>query len=402
MKLHQLKDNYHVVFIYRLTTDPTNYWGDVFENGTGNGVLGTVTMDKADLGFSAFYSWPSSFKVVDFSNTHMRSSVTILTPRPKLKPGYLIPIIPFSGAMWGAVGGCYVGATYFMYLLQLLVNKMLAAEPNERRNPFSQLGYSAFWLFAMLVSQGPHYRLDPLVPSHTPARHFIAWFLVMGEVVCDSYSAGLAYVLSTPRYEPPIETVEDLSSRHVIWAGNHPAWIWSIEEDENPDLQAITRNFRVLTEERMNEIGRKSGDIAFGIERLQGGHFTTESHINVDTVIHRRIMRGTLYWSHLQFLLRKGSPYKKHFNTLVTRLREAGLPLYWEGEVIRLYMSERLQLAISTSRLMNNNENATKLNLNELQGVFFLLFMGYVLGFIAFIIELILGHKHDRKELPKY
>ena len=121
---------------------------------------------------------------------------------------------------------------------------------------------------------------------------------------------------------------------------------------------------------------------------LISGHYTTEPHINVETVVHRRIMRGTLYWSHLQFLLRKGSPYKKHFNILVTRLREAGLPLYWEGEVIRLYMSERLQLAISTSRVMSNDENATKLNLDEPQGVFFILFIGYVLGTIAFIAEL--------------
>ena len=65
--------------------------------------------------------------------------------------------------------------------------------------PFAHMGYSAFWMFAMLVSQGPQYKLDSKFPSHVPVRHFIAWFLVIGEVICDSYSAGLAYVLSTPR-----------------------------------------------------------------------------------------------------------------------------------------------------------------------------------------------------------
>ena len=49
------------------------------------------------------------------------------------------------------------------------------------------------------------------------------------------------------------------------------SWVWSIEEDEDPDLQKITKNFRCLTNEQMNEIGQKSGDLAFGIERLQGG-----------------------------------------------------------------------------------------------------------------------------------
>lgn len=73
------------------------------------------------------------------------------------------------------------------------------------------------------------------------------------------------------RYEPPIETTEDLASRNIIWAGNHIAWIWSIKEDDNPDLQIITRNFRCLSNELMNEIGQKSSELAFGIERLQGG-----------------------------------------------------------------------------------------------------------------------------------
>jgi hypothetical protein len=73
------------------------------------------------------------------------------------------------------------------------------------------------------------------------------------------------------RYEPPIETIEDLASQNIIWAGNHISWIWSIEEDDNPSLQTITRNFRCLTNEQMNEIGQRTGDLAFGIERLQGG-----------------------------------------------------------------------------------------------------------------------------------
>lgn len=124
------------------------------------------------------------------------------------------------------------------------------------------------------------------------------------------------------------------------------------------------------------------------------GHFTTEPHINGGTVKHRRIMRGTLYWSHLYILLRKGSPYMHHFRTLVSRVRDAGLPLYWEGDVIRHYMSERLQLQISTSRIPVGNLGPTKLNLDQLQGVFFLLVLGEVLGFIAFVAEFTYGRKN--------
>ena len=104
-------------------------------------------------------------------------------------------------------------------------------------------------------------------------------------------------------------------------------------------------------------------------------------------------MRGTLYWSHLYILVRKGSPYTQHFRDLVSRIRDAGLPFYWEGAVIRRYVSERLQLQIATSRLLNTNSGPTKLNLSQLQGVFLLLALGEALAVITFFAELVFGKK---------
>jgi hypothetical protein len=83
-----------------------------------------------------------------------------------------------------------------------------------------------------------------------------------------------------------------------------------------------------------------------------------------------------------------------HFRSLVSRVRDAGLPLYWEGDVIRHYMSERLQLQIYTSRILDGSLGPTKLNLDQLQGVFFLLVVGEAMAFIAFFAELNFGRKN--------
>jgi hypothetical protein len=109
--------------------------------------------------------------------------------------------------------------------------------------------------------------------------------------------------------------------------------------------------------------------------------------------MHRRIMQETLYWSHLYILLRKGSPYMHRFRTLVSRIRDAGLPLYWEGDVIRHYMSERLQLQISSSRILDENLDPIRLNLDQLQGAFLLLFLGEAMAFMTFFSELTFGKK---------
>ncbi|PSN32794.1 Ionotropic receptor 41a5 [Blattella germanica] len=380
---------------YRVTTDPLHFWGENYPNGTGNGVTGVVGMDKADIGFSAYYSWPKGFQAVDFADTHMRSSVVLVTARPKLKPGYLVPLMPFDGVMWGAVAGSLVGCIYALYGLQKFCDIVLG-RPEDRLSPYSNLDYSALRSIAMLLNQGPVFAWDSSIPRHVPARHFVGWFQFMGEVISDTYNAGLASVLSSPRYEKPIETIHDLATKNVIWAANHISWIWSIEEDESPELQKITRNFRLLSEEEMIAAGKKNGEMGFVLEKMQGGHFTTESHINEDTVLQRRVMKGTLYWSHLYFLLRKGSPLMRHFNILVGRVRESGLAYYWEADVIRNHLSNRLQLQIAKSRILYDDTGPRRLNLSQLQGAFFLLALGEIVGLVAFLLE----HSWSRAKKP--
>jgi hypothetical protein len=85
-----------------------------------------------------------------------------------------------------------------------------------------------------------------------------------------------------------------------------------------------------------------------------------------------------------------------HFKTVVSRVRDAGLPLYWEGDVIRYYMSERLQLQISKSRILGENLGPTKLNLDQLQGVFFLLVLGEAIAVVTFFAELNFGRKKQK------
>ena len=132
------------------------------------------------------------------------------------------------------------------------------------------------------------------------------------------------------------------------------------------------------------------------------GHFSTETHVNEESVLKRRVMKDTLYWSHLQFFLRKGSPYKRYFDLMVTRVREAGLPLYWEAEVIRRQMSDRLQLQISTSRILHDDTGPLKLNLHQLQGAFLFLVFGFIVGFVAFLCEQSLGRRKKKKKNTKF
>ena len=65
---------------------------------------------------------------------------------------------------------------------------------------------------------------------------------------------------------------------------------------------------------------------------------------------HLRVMKEDYVYGHCVFMLRKASPYLRSINSIVHKVRDTGLVLYWEDLTVRRYMSTRRQLAVMNSR----------------------------------------------------
>ncbi|KAG5882309.1 hypothetical protein JTB14_019334 [Gonioctena quinquepunctata] len=76
-----------------LVVNEEDYWGEVFNNWTGKGLLGNLVEDKADIGFSALYTWEVDYYFLDFSKTMIRTGITCLVPAPKFVLLFLNPIV---------------------------------------------------------------------------------------------------------------------------------------------------------------------------------------------------------------------------------------------------------------------------------------------------------------------
>jgi hypothetical protein len=99
-------------------------------------------------------------------------------------------------------------------------------------------------------------------------------------------------------------------------------------------------------------------------------------------------MKEMLYGSHVVTAIRKSSPYKEYFNQIISNLYETGIVNYWEGQTIRRYMSERLQIAITQSVVLDNQDGPMQLMVDHLQGAFVILGLGLALGTVFFIAEM--------------
>jgi hypothetical protein len=76
-----------------------------------------------------------------------------------------------------------------------------------------------------------------------------------------------------------------------------------------------------------------------------------------------------------------------NFNRIVYSLKEAGITVFWEMDVVRKFLSERQQLSVVQSRAPPDL-GPKKLRLVHIQGAFILLFVGTAIAFVAILVEL--------------
>nr|CAD7397431.1 unnamed protein product [Timema cristinae] len=484
-------------FTWRAVVDEDNMWGEIWENGSGNGIMGSISEDKVDMGVTALYLWYHENRFIDFTFPYYESAVTCLVPKPKQLPAWKLLILPFSPSMWVAVAASLgftivslyiVGKASYSYLghkrtlcdmryafascpfspavttrhsapssslipdftsavrsrhpspLPRSTNSYLSLE-ERRRNPYSSLWKSLFLTVGYVLQQSPADVKDPQAPQNTPLRHLVTWLLFVFLLVASIYSGRLESFLTVPTVTPSrvIEegnyhdddddnddddddenyhdddddnddddddgggggggggagvtpyTTSDLARSGFLWASSHEAWISTIRYATDPDLKTILRNFRVYT---FDELHRKSttGELAFGVERLTGGHISMMSYMGEDSISTLRLMKGDLYSDHVSLAMRKGSPYMGKINQLIHRLLVSGIFTHWMEEVVKKYMSNRVQMVVLNSAVVVN-DGPTKLRIEHIESAFFLLLFGLLFSLIALVLE-ILRHKY--------
>ncbi|KAJ9599187.1 hypothetical protein L9F63_010318, partial [Diploptera punctata] len=351
-------------FTYEFMHDE-NFYGEIWPNGSGNGALGFTSMDLADYVFVATCIWEYEHNFLDYSTTYFQSSVILVSPKPKLLPGWLVPVLPFSHGMWIAVVVSVFVCTTILYATSVASMKVLGSGTGEAvANMYSTWIECLFRTSGLLVLQVPSDERDWSTPRYVPMRHLVTWLILFYFVVTTAYSGGLATVLTVPRYEKPIDTVHDLASRDAKWTGIYDAYLVSIKDSVNRDIQQVVKNWRFDSLQWLKS-KTTTGDMSFALEKMLGGHFFIPPFIDEDAMDHLRIMKEDLYTCVCVYVTRKGSPLMPSLNKWLMRARDAGLFHYWENLMVRTHLSSRRQLSVINSR-MQYDDGPQKLQIHHI------------------------------------
>ncbi|KAH9629030.1 hypothetical protein HF086_007515 [Spodoptera exigua] len=337
--------------------EDVDQWGEIYKNESGGiGVIGSVVEDRADLGITALYSWYEEYRVMDFSVAGVRTAITCIAPAPRLLSSWEMPLMPFTWYMWLAVV-----FTYFYASTGILT----AQGCNSSSYPFLNT-------FGMMIGQS-QYEGKP----SWKIRSVTGWLLIAGLILSSAYGAGLASTFTVPRYEPSIDTVQDIVDRKMEWGATHDAWIFSLTLSTEPLVKELVSQFRIYS---FDELKQKSftRSMAYSIEKLPAGNFAIGEYVTQEAILDMMVMLEDFYYEQCVVMMRKSSPYTE--------------------KVALKHLNYKVQVEVRLSRSKNDVGTTKALNLGNVMGIFIVYAIGLMVSIATFLGELYAYHRKQKQE----
>ncbi|XP_068237276.1 glutamate receptor-like [Palaemon carinicauda] len=332
-----------------------------------------VKIGEKDLMFN--YATPTMERYADYQLTvpYAYEGFGLLLEIPPPLPQWQNVLYPFSWQVWlsTVVSLLITSAAY-----HIMYNK------KEKSLLDNTITVSQFTLQSLLSNP-----LD-VVPEGWGPRYFLlvwwlgSWFLSL------FYTCNLIAILTVPVFPTKIQTAHELAeSNYRLCMVDYGEFVpEALKTSTQADFFALGAKLDMVPQlDYMPEMGEEAC-----VERvLAGSHAHTEAYpyaatlysmMNLDPKVYA--LKERLYPSYLVILIYKHAPWKHKFDIGMGRLREAGLLEKWYLDAMDEFKGEAL------------DESATEmkaLTLSHVQGPFYLLLCGIILGVLAMAGEILMA-----------
>ncbi|KAH8236873.1 hypothetical protein KR032_007571, partial [Drosophila birchii] len=372
----------------QIDTSDANDWGTIYPNISGDGALGMVINNKADVCIGAMYSWIEGYRFLDLSMYLVRSGISCLVPMPMRLAGWYIPLEPFQATLWSAVFLCLCIETMGL-ILAYRSEQELYLTPSERIGWWSCAKYGLSTTYKLLISQSGNSN------AHSITVRVLLFACFLNDLIITSiYGGGLASILTIPSFDEAADTVQRLRSHQLQWAANSEAWVSAIRGSDDSLVHDLLNNFHIYGDEvllRFAEEQRVS--IGFAVERLPFGHFAIGDYLVPQAIDQLIIMRDDLYYQYTVAFVPRLWPLLNKFNSLIYNWHSSGFDKYWEYRVVADNLNLKIQQQVeSTMSRSQEDIGPVTLGMSNFAGIILVWLLGSILGTLTFIIELILSN----------
>ena len=338
----------------------------VIENGKERftGVVGDIVSGRSDIGAGLITPTPLRREAIDNINIFYIDAARILSIKPGISPSWQSFIRCFSQDLWIAFFSSLAAVTIGGWLI-------MRRESEE----------SLFDTFLNMVSIFCWEDTPLIYKKHKNIRVLLAGWMVGCTVLGAAYSGALLSKILTPSYDRlPIEDLDETIAVWMTFKGTYMAHLF----DHRPEVAARLKPMSSLAD--MMEITfNNPRDHAIlsinSLSRSTANRLFQDPYRQHPFYQSKRSMIPDIH----SWLVPKGAPYKNALDIVVLDMIAGGF-LQAFDEVIaeqdkRIGRQKYLGKDIPPKALV------TKLSYGHVQGSFNILFGGYVVGAIFFIIE---------------
>jgi hypothetical protein len=351
-----------------------------------------VSKKQSDVGFAAAAHSSHAIDERDYTIGYVRETVKWFGPLPKPVPHWKGFVILFTPLMWLLV--------LIVYLIASIIFWSLA---NVHRSVNEHVSYKNpvvcfFHTFSVVLGEAVFVR---------PQTWFLRSFFVVWVYYCllinTAYQSSLISVLTQPRFEPTVDTVEELVHSQMPYGYTTLVKHWYNESEDAASKTILADGIECPSLDHCLKRIISTQDFAvcgLGYHML---YLSYKKIYSYDARGPKFIPFKDEVLSYLaSMFFRTGSPHLESFNRIIYRLVESGMVQnLWES--IKLQHTAKKEQAgyeYGDGGTDGGRSDAVVLTVDHLHGAFILILLGLACGLVVFLGELICFRLGKRKFIP--
>ncbi|KAK7084147.1 hypothetical protein SK128_027038 [Halocaridina rubra] len=394
---------------------PGELWGEDTGNGSWNGMVGKLSQNEGDIGVANLFLTLGRLGVIDYSAPYDAEVSCFLARSDPPAPRWKSLSLPFQGETWLAILGGLISSGCVLYLLAIASQRC-----SSSLSPWFLLtsgGEKKFFQSFLTASQYAFaaHTLETQVtqPARLNMRIFICVLWMYTFIITTAYSSNLTAYLTVVQTPVSMETVKEIYNSKTEVSGLGGFFRGALASSVDPYLQGLADRFEAYGD--LNIVWPKvlKGRAVY-LHNRQFLEFLIATQFTNKGTSSMRIMKECFSPYNIAMALQRHSPVKKNFDKVISWMLESGLVRRWFLESLR---QSRKSKETKTKREGGDEEDADKdeeersrtqsqrnlhdgvipLSIDHMQGIFFILSFGSILGVLIFSIELFVGGAQTRR-----
>ncbi|XP_037958822.1 ionotropic receptor 21a [Teleopsis dalmanni] len=363
-----------------------------------------IVKNNADIGMSGVYITEDRLRDTDMSVGHSRDCAAFITLASKALPKYRAIMGPFQWPVWVALIGVYLGAIFPIVFTDRLTLSHLIGNWGEMENMF----WYVFGMFTNSLTFSGKYSWGSSEKTSTRLLIGAYWFFTIIITAC--YTGSIIAFVTLPAFPDTVDSVLDLLGLFfrvgTLDNGGWESWfqnsthfstaklyrkmefVGSFEEGIGNVTQSFFWNYAFL--------GSKAQ-----LEYLVQKNFSDEN-ISRRSALHLSEECFALF--QVGYLFPRDSVYKRKIDSMILLAQQSGLLEKISNEVkwaMQRSSSGKLLQASSANPLRERIQEERQLTTADTEGMFLLMGIGYLLGAIALISEIVGGITNKCRQIIK-